>query len=85
MSRTKRMILQDPETGRSPAAERRPEGDRRRSFRHRIRRDNAATGLRDHKTERSQARRRLKEEPERDDLRAGRTRKYQEKRGNFLM
>ena len=85
MSRTTRRILQDPETGRPPAPERRPEGDRRRSFRHMIRRDNAATGLRDHKTERSQARSRLKEEPEREDLRAGHTRKYQEKRGSFRM
>ena len=85
MSRTVRRILQQPDKGQPTAMERRPEAAARRSFSHRLRRDNAATGLREHKQERSRTRRKLKAEPEREDVRAGRTRKYQERRGAYLL
>ena len=63
----------------------RREGAGRRSFVHAISRDNAATGLRDHKRERAWARQLLAEQPEREDLRNGKTRKYQAKRGEYLL
>ena len=63
----------------------RRDGAGRRRFRHAVARDNAATGLREHKPERARTRRLLAEEPERDDLRNGKTRKYQAKRGEHLI
>ena len=85
MSRTVKRILQQSDQGQPPAMERRPESAARRSFDQRIRRDNAATGLREHKQERSRTRRRLRQEPEREEIRAGRTRKYQERRGIYRL
>ena len=79
MSRTRRRII----VGKTAAAKSVPESAARKSFRHRIKRDDAATGLRDHKRERARTRRRLKEDPEREDVRAGRSRKYQDIRGTF--
>lgn len=85
MSRTIRRILQRPDKGQPPDVKRRPESAARRSFDHRLRRDSAATGLREHKQERARTRRKLKTEPEREDIRAGRTRKYQDRRGIYRL
>lgn len=79
MSRTRRRII----AGQTAPAKTSPESAARKSFDHLIKRDNAATGLRDHKRERAMTRRRLKEDPEREDVRAGRSRKYQDIRGVF--
>ena len=85
MSRTVRRILRQPVEGEPPTIEPSPEAKARKSFHHLLRRDSAATGLREHKQERARTRRKLKTEPEREDLRAGRTRKYQEKRGIYRL
>ena len=85
MSRTARQIIQDRVAGKPPVIERRPEAAGRRSMRHQLKRDNAAAGLSDHQQERARTRWKLRADPEREDIRAGRTRKYQDKRGEYRL